>query len=198
MRIGVTGGIGSGKTTVCRVFQVLGIAVFDADLEAQQIIGNEPQVRDKLSAIAGTNLFLSGSLDRKQLAALIFNDRKLLQKVNRLIHPLVFDTFEKWASLQESPYVILDAAILFESGAGNLVDRTIAVVTPVEERIRRVAERSNLTISDVHDRIKNQISDEERVALADYSIDNGEADMIIPAVLRLHTTFLNIINIDDE
>ena len=88
----------------------------------------------------------------------------------------------------------LDAAILFESGAANLVDKTVTVVTPVEERIKRVAERSNLTFSDVGDRIKNQITDEERVALADYSIKNGEKDMIIPSVLHLHKTFLgNII-----
>jgi dephospho-CoA kinase len=190
MRIGVTGGIGSGKTTVCKVFRVLGIAVFDADTEAQLIIGNDNRVRERLSLIAGTDLFLSGSLDRKLLAGLIFNDRKLLQKVNDLIHPIVFESFEKWASVQQTPYVILDAAILFESGAANLVDKTIAVVTPVDERIKRVAERSNLTFADVHDRIKNQISDEERLALADYSINNGDKDMIIPAVLRLHRTFL--------
>jgi dephospho-CoA kinase len=190
MRIGVTGGIGSGKTTVCKVFRVLGIAVFDADTEAQLIIGNDNRVRERLSLIAGTDLFLSGSLDRKLLAGLIFNDRKLLQKVNDLIHPIVFESFEKWASVQQTPYVILDAAILFESGAANLVDKTIAVVTPVDERIKRVAERSNLTFADIHDRIKNQISDEERLALADYSINNGDKDMIIPAVLRLHRTFL--------
>jgi dephospho-CoA kinase len=190
MRIGVTGGIGSGKTTVCKVFRVLGIAVFDADTEAQLIIGNDNRVRERLSLIAGTDLFLSGSLDRKLLAGLIFNDRKLLQKVNDLIHPIVFESFEKWASVQQTPYVILDAAILFESGAANLVDKTIAVVTPVDERIKRVSERSNLTFADVHDRIKNQISDEERLALADYSINNGDKDMIIPAVLRLHRTFL--------
>lgn len=194
MRIGVTGGIGSGKTTVCRVFRVLGIAVFDADTEAQLIIGNDLRVREKLSSIAGTDLFMTGSLDRKLLARLIFNDRKLLKRVNDLIHPLVFESFEKWASDQQSPYVILDAAILFESGAANLVDKTVTVVTPVEERIKRVAERSNLTFSDVGDRIKNQITDEERVALADYSIKNGEKDMIIPSVLHLHKTFLgNII-----
>jgi dephospho-CoA kinase len=192
MRIGVTGGIGSGKTTVCKVFRVLGIPVFDADMEAQLIIGSDQRVREKLSSIAGTDLFITGSLDRKQLAGLIFNDRKLLQNVNQLIHPLVFESFEKWASEKQSPYVILDAAILFESGASQLVDKTITVVTPVEERIRRVAERSSLSVSDVSDRIKNQISDEERIALSDYSIDNGETDMIIPEVLRLHNIFINI------
>ena len=103
MRIGVTGGIGSGKTTVCRVFRVLGIAVFDADTEAQLIIGNDLRVREKLSSIAGTDLFMTGSLDRKLLARLIFNDRKLLKRVNDLIHPLVFESFEKWASDQQSP-----------------------------------------------------------------------------------------------
>jgi dephospho-CoA kinase len=198
MRVGVTGGIGSGKTTVCRIFGVLQIPVFDADSVAQLIIGTDQRVRQKLSSMAGTDLFLTGSLDRKLLAGLIFNDRKLLQRVNDLIHPLVFESFEEWASCQNSPYVILDAAILFESGADNLVDKTVTVVTPVEERIRRVAVRNNLTVTDVNDRIKNQISDEERLALADYSINNGDTDMVIPAVLKLHSTFLNLINSNDE
>jgi dephospho-CoA kinase len=192
MKVGVTGGIGSGKTTVCKVFGVLGIPVFDADLEAREIIEGDQRVRTQLSEIAGDDLFSTGVLDRKHLAKLIFNDSSMLKKVNNLVHPLVFKRFNDWSSLQSAPYVILDAAILFESGAGQLVDKTISVITPLEERIKRVSERSNLSPIDINDRIKNQMNDSDRTILSDYIIYNGENDMIIPAVLHLHEVITNL------
>jgi dephospho-CoA kinase len=191
MRVGVTGGIGSGKTTVCRIFGVLGIPVFDADSEAQTIIGCNLAVQKRLSDIAGTDLFSSGSLDRKKLAGLIFNNPKMLKKVNDLIHPLVFSKFDTWASDKSSPYVIMEAAILFESGAWELVDRSITVVAPEEERMLRVTGRSNISANDIAARIRNQISDEERVRQSDYTINNADSEMIIPAVIRIHEHLLS-------
>jgi len=191
MKIGLTGGIGSGKTTVCRVFSTLGIAVFDSDKEAQIIISSDASVADSLNSITGVNLFSSGILDRKLLANIIFNDGEMLRRVNELIHPLVFGRFEEWTAKQKSPYVILETAILFESGAWKIVDKTVAVAAPVEERIRRASSRSNLPESEIRERIKNQIDDKERIARSDFVIYNGEQDLIIPAILQIHNKLIN-------
>jgi dephospho-CoA kinase len=136
MKLGITGGIGSGKTSVCRVFNVLGIPVFSADPEASLIMNSDAEIISGINKIAGRDLYTEGSLDRLGLAALIFNDTTLLKKVNSLVHPVVFDRFKEWAARQNAPYVIMEAAILFESGGANLVDRIATVTAPVEERIK--------------------------------------------------------------
>lgn len=138
LKLGITGGIGSGKTTVCKVFSVLGAPVFSADEEAKRILDNEREIRKKISDAVGKDLYMSGSLDRKELARLIFNNRDLLEKVNGIIHPAVFRYFSDWVQMQDFPYVIMEAAILFESGAARMMDRIATVVTPVEERIERL------------------------------------------------------------
>jgi len=195
MRIGITGGIGCGKTTVCRVFETLGIPVFESDKEAQFVIGSDPIIRNKLIEITGADLFPTGDLDRKLLANLIFNDKKLLEKVNQLIHPVVLNNFNKWSENQNAPYTILESAILFESGAWKNVDISITVTAPLEERIRRVSVRSNLDESEIAERIKNQMDDGERVLKSDFVIRNGEGDMIIPSILKIHDTIIqNITN----
>jgi len=194
MKLGITGGIGSGKTSVCRVFNVLGIPVFSADPEASKIIENDKRIKAELNKIAGRNLYEKKTLDRKTLALLIFNNPALLAKVNSLVHPVVFDNFTKWAAIQNAPYVIMEAAILFESGAAILVDRVATVVAPVEERISRVTRRNRLTREEVLDRIKNQMNDEMRIRMSDYVIQNSENDMIIPAILSIHEDILTHIN----
>lgn len=190
-RLGITGGIGSGKTSVCRIFTVLGIPVFSADPVAKEIMDNDTGIRSKLNSIAGKDIYSNGELDRAELARLIFSDPLLLVRVNELIHPLVFGSFGIWAKQQDTPYVIMEAAILFESGASNLVDRILTVVAPMEQRIERVIRRNNLTYEQVCQRIKSQISDEERIRQSDYVISNSENDMIIPAVLKVHNDIMN-------
>src|SRR5450759_649862 len=145
IKLGVTGGIGSGKTSVCRVFNILGIPVFSADPEAREIMDNDKGIIRRINSIAGKNLYINGSLDRIELAALIFNDNTLLEKVNSLVHPVVFDHFKRWEMDQTAPYVIMEAAILFESGASKLVDRIATVVAPIEERVERVIHRNSLS-----------------------------------------------------
>jgi len=193
-RLGITGGIGSGKTSVCRVFSVLNIPVFSADKAANEIMENDAVIRDKLNLIAGKDLYLKGNLDRMTLASLIFNDRAILEKVNTLIHPAVFDRFTSWVLKQDSPYVIMEAAILFESGGRRFVDKVATLTAPVEQRIERVIQRNRLTREQVMDRMKNQIDDELRISQSDFIISNAENDMIIPAVLQIHTEILNQIN----
>ncbi|MBN1107236.1 MAG: dephospho-CoA kinase [Bacteroidales bacterium] len=194
MKLGITGGIGSGKTSVCRIFSVLGIPVFFADPEASLIMSTDKKVITGINEIAGRNIYPEGKLDRELLASLIFNDAESLRKVNSLVHPVVFDKFLKWAEEQDSPYVIMEAAILFESGASELVDRVATVYAPVEERIGRVTRRNKLTREQVLQRMKNQLDDEEKIRMSDYVINNSENDMIIPVILKIHEDLITHLN----
>jgi len=194
IKLGVTGGIGSGKSSVCRVFKVLGIPVFSADPEAREIMDNDKGIMQRINSIAGKDLYINGSLDRMKLAALIFNDSTLLEKVNSLVHPIVFEHFRQWEIGQTSPYVIMEAAILFESGASKLVDRIATVVAPIEERVDRVIHRNSLSRVQVLERMRNQMDDDSRIKLSDYVIYNSENDMIIPAILKIHEDILTYIN----
>jgi dephospho-CoA kinase len=193
MKIGVTGGIGSGKTTVCKVFNVLGIPVFFADAEATRIMNSDQNIIEKVKSIAGKEVYSGGELDRPKFAALIFNNQNLLREINKIVHPVVFDNFLSWMPGGNPDYVILEAAILFESSGAGIVDKTILVIAPEEERINRVLKRNNLTREQVLERIKNQMSDEEKIRLSDYVIDNSEHEMIIPAILKVHNEILSII-----
>ncbi len=193
-KLGVTGGIGSGKSSVCKVFKLLGVPVFSADEKARLIMENDNGLMLRLNSITERNIYSSGSLDRVLLASLIFNDSKLLEKVNSLVHPIVFEHFNKWVEEQDAAYVIMEAAILLESGASSLVDRIAVVVAPVEERIERVIQRNDLTREQVLERMRNQMDDEIRIKLSHYVINNSENDMLIPAVLRLNEEILEHIN----
>lgn len=190
LKLGVTGGIGSGKTSVCKVFTVLGIPVFSADRIARDIMDSDSDIIGKINTIAGRDLYSGGSLDRMALASLIFNDHALLEMVNALVHPVVFTRFASWEKNQTAPYVIMEAAILFESGASKLVDKIATIATPEEERLSRVTLRSRLSRSQVMERMKNQLDDESRIKLSDYVIYNSENDMIIPAILGIHEDIL--------
>lgn len=194
LKLGVTGGIGSGKTTVCRVFAVLGIPVFSADAEAKRIQDSDSELQKEINSLAGKDLFTSGRLDRSELARLIFNDKDLLEKVNSVVHPAVFKYFRKWAARQDSPYSVMEAAILFESGASRMMDRIVTVVTPIEERIERIINGNKFTREQIIGRINNQIDDESRITKSDYVIFNSENDMIIPAVLGIHDEMLRLFN----
>jgi dephospho-CoA kinase len=195
LKLGVTGGIGSGKTSVCKVFTVLGIPVFSADRIAREIMDSNNTIMENINSIAGRDLYSNGYLDRMALASLIFNNNTLLGKVNSLIHPLVFDHFISWEKNQTAPYVIMEAAILFESGASKLVDKVATIVAPEEERLNRVTMRSKLSREQVLERMKNQMDDASRIRLSDYVIYNSENDMIIPAILRIHEDILKSLKI---
>ncbi|MGD0342187.1 MAG: dephospho-CoA kinase [Bacteroidales bacterium] len=194
MKLGVTGGIGSGKTSVCRVFNVLGIPVFFADPEANMVMNSDKNIIREINKLASEDLYEGGTLDRKKLASLIFNDQELLKKVNSLVHPAVFENFKRWTAFQTTPYVIMEAAILFESGAAELVDRVATVIAPVEERIARVTKRNTLSREQVIERINNQMDDSERIKRSDYVINNAENEMIIPVILKIHEDILDHLN----
>lgn len=193
-KLGITGGIGSGKTSVCKVFDVMGIPVFSADREARKIMDNDSKIISGIHSITGKDLYVNGSLNRMELAKIIFNDRTLLEKVNSLVHPVVVDYFRNWVSDQSSSYVIMEAAILFESGASKLVNKVATVVAPVAERMERVIRRNKLSREQVIERMRNQMDDDARIKLSDYIIYNSENDMIIPAIMKIHDEILTTIN----
>lgn len=190
-KLGVTGGIGSGKSSVCKVFAVLGIPAFYADAEAKSIMDNDAGIINEVNSLTGRDMYPEGILDRRRLASLIFNDQKLLSEVNSLVHPVVFRNFAIWAESQSAPYVIMEAAILFESGGYKLVDKIATIVAPIEERISRVIKSNILTRSQVLERIRNQMDDGDRIKQSDYIIRNAENDMIIPAILEIHREILD-------
>ena len=193
LKLGVTGGIGSGKTSVCKVFTVLGIPVFSADRIAREIMDGDEDIIRKINIIAGRDLYSNGCLDRMALASLIFTNNALLEKVNSLVHPVVFEHFTRWEIDQTAPYIIMEAAILFESGASKLVDKVATIVAPEEERLTRVTQSGKLSRHQVMERMMNQLDDESRIKLSDYVIYNSENDMIIPAILEIHEDILNIL-----
>jgi dephospho-CoA kinase len=189
-RLGITGGIGSGKTTVCRIFRVLGVPVFVADLAAKDVMDNDDGIRNRVNTIAGKNLYVTGSLDRKELAGLIFNSPEKLHSINELVHPAVLDKFKEWSDNSDEPYVIMESAILFEAKADALVDRVLTLSAPVEERIARVMGRNDLSREQVLERISNQLEDEEREEQSYYVINNADNEMILPDILKIHSDML--------
>jgi dephospho-CoA kinase len=191
-RLGVTGGIGSGKTTVCRIFRVLGVPVFVADAAAREVMNNDPGIRDRINSIAGKDLYSGGELDRMELARLIFNRPEMLKSVNAAVHPVVLQIFSKWADESDAPYVIMEAAVLFESKADTYVDRVVSISAPVEERIARVMGRNELSREQVIERIKNQLEDDEREEQSYYVINNADNEMIIPDILKIHEDMLRL------
>jgi dephospho-CoA kinase len=193
-KLGITGGIGSGKTSVCKVFEVLGIPVFSADSEAGKIMENDNDIIAGINSITGRNLYSNGSLDRTELASIIFNDTTILKQVNSLVHPVVFDHFTKWTLIQLTPYVIMEAAILFESGASAVVDKIATVVAPIEQRVKRVVLRNKLSQEQVMERMRNQMDEEDRIRQSDFIISNSENDMIISSILKIHNEILTFIN----
>lgn len=194
IKLGVTGGIGSGKSTVCKVFNVLGVAVFSADEEARKIMDSEPDVIEKVNRIAGKDMYDQGTLNRQELAAIIFNNKDLLNQINHLIHPAVLKSFLKWASDQVSDYVILESALLYESGSWKHLDKVATVSAPLDERIMRVMKRNGFTREQVLERIRNQGDDEENIKKSDYIIHNSDCDMIIPVIINIHKELMSLVS----
>ena len=186
-KIGITGGIGSGKTTVCEIFKLLGVPVFHADVEAKTLQNNNEHIRDALIQHFGQHIYSNdGLLDRKKLAALIFNDAKALENVNSIIHPAVRHSFLKWAdNHQNASYVLYEAAILFESGYASDFDLNILVLASEKVRIERVIRRDHLSEEHVKQRINNQMTDAQKVKMADYIIENDNGKLLFPQIIML-------------
>jgi dephospho-CoA kinase len=186
LTIGITGGIGSGKSTVCQIFKILGIPVFEADLVAKTLINSNTEIKKGLVALFGREIYGSDNrINRKMLADLIFNDDNLLEQVNRLVHPVVRNEFINWLKTQNSEYIIHEAAILFESGFYKMMNYTILVSAPEEMRIDRVTKRENITPEMVRGRMAKQWSDEEKRKLTTLELVNDNKKLIIPQIFEI-------------
>jgi dephospho-CoA kinase len=192
--IGLTGGIGSGKSYIAKVFEALDIPVFYADNEAKKIL-NEPQIIINVSEVLQTNIIdpATGLANRKKIASIVFNDSEKLKLLNQIIHPAVEQNFIIWrANHAQKKYVIKEAAILFESGSYKKLDGVICVVSPLELRLKRVAVRDNESEAEILKRINNQWSDEQRIALSNWVIQNDEQSPILSQVLQIHQKIITL------
>ena len=194
MKIGLTGGMGSGKSTVAKIFEALNIPVFYADDESKQILETNSGVKEKLSNHFGAELFANGELNRPFLAAQIFNNQEALAFVNSVMHPAVAERFLEWSTEQQAPYCLKEAAILFETGSYKELDKTILVVADKNLRVKRVRKRNSWSRDEVLARMKNQWEDREKEPLADFVIYNNEKEMLTPQILKIHEDLIRAAN----
>jgi dephospho-CoA kinase len=194
LKIGITGGIGSGKTTVCRVFELLGVPVYYADTEAKKILDSDKQVHIAIINEFGEEVLdKEKNIDRKKLSSIVFNNKEKLEKLNAIVHPAVAMHFEDWLAQHTShKYILKEAAILFESGAYKLMDQVIAVVAPLEFKINRAIQRDNISAEQVEQRINNQLSDEEIIKRSQFIIHNDEQQLLIPQIISVHQQLLKL------
>ena len=194
LKIGITGGIGSGKTTVCKVFELLGIPVFYADDVAKSIMYTDSILKSGILDAFGENSYSnSGELNRSYISSIVFNDKHELEKLNSLVHPAVFRAFDSWVLNQkEASYVIKEAALLYESDAYKMCDQSILVISPIETRISRVKARDGISADDIQLRMNRQFSDEQKMKFADHILHNDERKLLIPQIIQLHQQFLLI------
>ncbi len=186
-RIGLTGNIGSGKTTVASCFEILGIAVFNADKQAKLLMNKDVNLKQSLIAEFGKEVFLNNELNRKYLSKLAFNDDIVLKRLNTLVHPVVQEAFEKWSIQQSGAYVIKEAAILFESNTYQSLDAIICISCPEEIRFKRILKRDDLSEKEVRQRMSHQWVEEKKISLSDYTITNDNSCLVMPQILSVHS-----------
>lgn len=190
--VGVTGGIGSGKSIVCRIFEQLGIPVYEADSAAKQLYDKYPELKESIKELVSAEAIdKNGQINRKKLAEIVFNDDEKLSVLNKLVHPLVKWDFKNWADTHKGyPYLIKEAAILFESGSNENCDKIISVLSPMDLRVERIRTRDKKTKAEIEKIISKQLSDEELIKRSDFIIYNDEKQMLIPQVLSIHQAIL--------
>ncbi len=194
MIIGLTGGIGSGKTTVAQLFIDLGVPVYNSDTEAKKLMNSSKKLRKSVKDLFGKEAYKKKKIDRSFIAKKVFNDKELLKKLNSVVHPAVREHFEFWAKEQKAPYVIQEAAIIFEQASQYLYDKIVLVTAPKEERIVRVLNRdSDQDRSKIEKRMANQLPDNEKIVLADYVIENIEIERTRQKVEEIHNALLDYI-----
>ncbi len=184
--VGLTGGIGSGKTIVAEVFKKLGIPVYNSDTEAKKLMNSDTDIISKLKMIFGYEIYENNILNRRKLAEIIFNNKNKLNTVNSIVHPAVKKHFNIWIKKQTSPYIIKETAILFEAGINKDVKKIISVISPKKIRINRITARDNTSKKDIIQRINNQSTDEYKIKRSDFIIYNDEKKLILPQILDIH------------
>ncbi len=194
-KVGITGGIGSGKSTVCKVFEWLGIPVYYADERAKWLMSHDPELRRNVIALLGEEAYSAdGNLNRAYIASKIFHNEDALRALNGLVHPAVHRDGETWHLTQDAPYTLREAALLYESGGYRLMDKMIVVTAPVELRIQRVMKRDGVEKDAVQARIAKQWPEEEKAALADFVICNDGRQLVLPQILQIHKSIVALGN----
>lgn len=185
-KVGITGGIGSGKSTVCAILAEFGVAVYDSDSRAKRLMNEDNTLRERLVERFGSEVYCAEGLNRRYLAERVFGNPEELKALNAIVHPAVMDDFDRWALEQEGSYVVLESAILFEASLDRRVDVSVAVMAPEELRIERAMQRDGAQREQIVARMNNQISDQERVERAKYTIVNIDIDNLKSDVEQLH------------
>ncbi|HMU69733.1 MAG TPA: dephospho-CoA kinase [Chitinophagales bacterium] len=200
IKVGITGGIGSGKSTVCKIFEVLGVPVYYADERAKEILQTDAEIIKRVKDLFGEDVYDSNHvLDRKRVAFVVFHEPEFLAQYNKIIHPAVLLDSEKWMQRHlQYPYVIKEAALLFESGGNKQLDKVICVTAPEDLRIQRVMQRDNTTEEQVRSRMANQMSEEEKLEKSDFILYNDGSAPLIRQVLNIHEKLLEIIRKQDQ
>ena len=190
LKIGLTGGIGSGKSTVASIFEVLGIPVYYADDEAKKLMNEDPHLKTAVKQLLGEKSYLDGKLDRSYIASFIFSDPEKLSALNKIIHPAAIANASAWMQQIKKPYAIKEAALIFESESNKYLDYVIGVFTPEEKRIESVMKRDGISRSQVLERMNKQMNEEEKLKRCDFVLINDEKKLLIPQVNALHEYFL--------
>ncbi|HVB03695.1 MAG TPA: dephospho-CoA kinase [Chitinophagaceae bacterium] len=190
LKVGITGGIGSGKSTVCHIFTLLGIPVYQADLAARELMESDPGLMASLRSSFGEQVYRTGKIDRQFLGRIVFTHPESLQLLNGLVHPVVLRHAQDWINQQQGPYVIREAALMVESGAFRQVDLLVGISAPQPLRIRRAMKRDGLTREEVLQRIRQQMPEDQKMARCEYLLYNDEKQLLIPQVLDLHNQLL--------
>ena len=192
LRIGLTGGIGSGKSTVAGIFEVLGIPVYYADEAARHLMNEDPTLRKNIVAHFGQEAYRDGLLDRAYISRQVFNNPEQLRTLNALVHPVTMEDSRRWMKQQNSPYAIKEAALIFESGGEQYLDHVIGVSAPEPLRIERTMKRDHVSREEVQKRMKQQLPEDEKMNRCDFVIYNDEVRPVLPQVLELHRQLLSL------
>ncbi len=190
LKVGLTGGIGAGKSIVASIFRLLNIPVYDADTAAKNLMNQDEALKEKIIQNFGPSAYLNGSLNRPYISAQVFSNKEKLELLNSLVHPATIKDANKWFEKQQSPYVIKEAALLFESGTAADLDYVIGVTAPEAMRIKRAMHRDNATREQIKERMKNQMEESIKMKLCDYIIHNDERVLILPQILQIHKALL--------
>ena len=188
--VGLTGGIGAGKSLVARLFALLGVPVYDADSSAKKLMVENPSLRESIIAHFGADSYVDDRLNRSYLAERVFKNPQQLEVLNRLVHPAAIEDAKKWLAQQKAPYAIKETALLFESGSAEGLDYVIGVTAPETLRIKRVMERDGLTAIQVKERMRRQLEETLKIKLCDFILYNDEQQLLIPQVVQLHEQLL--------
>ena len=190
IKVGITGGIGSGKSTVAKVFEVLGIPVYYADDAAKRLMNEDENLIAQIKKEFGDEAYVNGKLNRKYLSRLVFKNDEQLALLNSIVHPATLRDSDKWMQQQTTPYAIKEAALIFESGASRQLDYVIGVYAPSPLRMARIFKRDKASTEEVKARMEKQMNDEEKMELCDYIITNDEQELVVPQVIKIHEGFL--------